>query len=213
MPAKKDWIGMTFGRWTVSAETENPRRVLCVCACGVKKEVAKCSLAAGKSVSCGCFRAEFIRETKRLSFAEKLWVRTERRKNGCLEWTGPVNSSGYGGISHEGKSYGAHVAAWIDTNGDLPKGMHVLHKCDNRRCCEPSHLFLGSSSDNVTDMVNKGRAHHRSGWHTQNETWKKQRIEQIAALGRKPKSEETKARMSAARKAWHQRKISGQMSQ
>lgn len=75
----------------------------------------------------------------------------------CWEWTGALNRSGYGQFAIAYKPHGAHRAAWIFANGDIPKGLHVLHKCDNPCCVRPDHLFLGSHSDNVQDAMNKGR--------------------------------------------------------
>ena len=80
----------------------------------------------------------------------------------CWMWTGCRNYQGYGYFRFEGKMRRAHRIAWILTNGPIPhgEGFHgicVLHRCDNRLCVKPDHLFLGTNHDNVIDMWKKGR--------------------------------------------------------
>lgn len=77
---------------------------------------------------------------------------------GCIIWTGKIWSQGrYGMDTIDGKSMGAHRAAWIRVNGEIPLGLKVLHKCDNGLCVNVDHLFLGTLSDNVQDCIKKGR--------------------------------------------------------
>lgn len=88
---------------------------------------------------------------------ETFWARVEK-SNGCYEWQGAVTPIGYGSVRRWGHTMPAHRVAWTLTYGPIPPGIKVLHKCDNRRCCRPDHLFLGSQIDNIHDMIAKGRA-------------------------------------------------------
>ena len=64
---------------------------------------------------------------------------------------------GYAQIKSDGKTWLFHRLMWTITYGDIPEGMQVCHHCDNRKCGNPEHLFLGTNQDNVTDMIQKGR--------------------------------------------------------
>ena len=90
--------------------------------------------------------------------------------NSCWEWQASVDSSGYGNLgvpradgSGRFLTQRAHRIAWELANGALPDGLLVCHKCDNRKCVNPAHLFLGSHKDNTQDCALKGRLPNRKG--------------------------------------------------
>lgn len=76
----------------------------------------------------------------------------------CWNWTAGTQSQGYGsfGIA-PGKIALAHRLAYELENGEIPDGMCVMHTCDNRLCCNPAHLKLGTRADNNKDMISKHR--------------------------------------------------------
>ena len=87
-----------------------------------------------------------------------------RGEGGCLLWAGhTVMSNGsekhrYGRLRYKGKKILAHRLAFEIENGKIPSGMCVCHKCDNPKCFNPDHLFLGTAKENTSDMIKKGRA-------------------------------------------------------
>jgi len=84
----------------------------------------------------------------------RFWSKVNKTDT-CWEWTGYKDRYGIFGI--EGKNLKAHRVSWEITFGPVPEGLHVLHKCDNPGCVKPDHLFLGTHTDNMRDMVVKGR--------------------------------------------------------
>lgn len=77
--------------------------------------------------------------------------------NGCWIWQKCIGKNGYGNLRHRKKTYTLHRLSYSLIVGEIPKNMHVLHKCDVRSCCNPDHLFLGTNLDNIRDSVNKNR--------------------------------------------------------
>jgi hypothetical protein len=79
---------------------------------------------------------------------------------GCWIWLGAIKSYGYGSIKYRNKDMRANRVSWLAFKGEIPKGLCVLHHCDNPACVNPDHLFLGTLKDNMQDCIKKGRRHH-----------------------------------------------------
>lgn len=94
--------------------------------------------------------------------ADRFWPKVEKT-NSCWLWCGATGAWGYGNIGarkEDGKlsTLRAHRVSWEIHYGPVPYGLLVLHKCDNRVCVNPDHLFLGNYMDNMNDMIEKGRS-------------------------------------------------------
>jgi len=88
---------------------------------------------------------------------------TEGDKDSCWNWEKGVTAGGYGQMAYHNKKYSAHRLAWTLHHGkDIPDGKVIRHTCDNPRCVNPHHLLIGTQSDNVKDMIERGRLVVRS---------------------------------------------------
>jgi len=95
----------------------------------------------------------------RSTLERRFWKRVHKTC-GCWLWTGSrlgSHSGGYGSINIGGTPRGAHRVSWELHYGPIPSGMLVMHKCDTPLCVRPTHLCVGSQSENMQDMLRKGR--------------------------------------------------------
>lgn len=78
-------------------------------------------------------------------------------ETGCWEWNRAMSGTGYGQKWYSGKAWNVHRLSWTIYNGAIPEGLYVCHSCDNRKCMNPGHLWVGTQGDNLRDMYAKGR--------------------------------------------------------
>lgn len=169
MPKYDDLTNMKFGKLLVLRMTRLEHRTgiywICKCDCGNTTQIRTSSLKRGRSKSCGCSinQSEILKFKKKNPNASYTDIVLERIRahtkwvNGCLEWTACVSIHGYGLFVYDKKTINASRAIWIAKRGPIPDGLCVLHHCDNRKCVNLKHLYLGSHETNTYDMVRKGR--------------------------------------------------------
>lgn len=101
--------------------------------------------------------------TKPMNPQQRIRRAVEVSELGCWNWMLSKDKPGYGrlkiqmGSRDKYRMTSAHRYAFEIFIGHIPNGMNVLHRCDNRACCNPEHLFLGTQQDNMIDMHQKGR--------------------------------------------------------
>lgn len=102
------------------------------------------------------------KRTDSADIAERFWPKVDvRGPDECWPWKASLKTGGYGQLrigGRNGRCGTAHRIAYTLNVGAIPAGLHVLHSCDVRHCCNPRHLRLGTNADNMRDMADRGRS-------------------------------------------------------
>lgn len=126
-----------------------------------RKRERYCSYKCGRDSTTGIYsvRSFWLKATaeEKMDAIKKSFEEKVIKKDGCWGWSGGLFEDNYAVIRIFRKTEKAHRASWLIHNGEIPKDLWVLHKCDVRSCSNPDHLFLGTAQDNITDMMNKKR--------------------------------------------------------
>jgi hypothetical protein len=160
--------GKKFGKLTAISESErgkSGKRIWkCRCECGCIKNYFLESLRRGHSKSCG--HSQKL-EDKFLSHIEKT--------DYCWNWKGAISSHGYGSFIVDKKNKMPHRISYELFKGQIPEGLYVCHSCDNIKCVNPDHLFVGTQKDNMKDCINKKRMPKGEEKYKSKLTWEKVR--------------------------------------
>lgn len=114
----------------------------------------------------------------------RFWSKVERRGDkDCWPFTGYIDRNGRGHFHLNGKTKYAHqVSAWL-YGIRVPDGKVICHRCDNAKCCNPGHFFIGTQTDNIADMDNKGRrAPYSPNFIDASVKYPREKIDQIKAM-------------------------------
>ena len=155
--------GQKFRKLTVISKADTPSsgRLMwnCVCECGTFIVVAGTALRAGKSSQCTkCGRASAAIKKSYSGIHDLLpYI---NKTNDCWEWGGALNSKGYAICGYQGRQWRVSRLVYTLTKGPIKESLFACHKCDNPRCVNPDHIFIGTQLDNITDMKRKGRGNY-----------------------------------------------------
>lgn len=131
---------------------------------------------------------------KPIPVADRFWPKVDRRgPDECWNWIASSTRQGYGVIGIGPHSIEtAHRVSWALANGLITDGLWVLHKCDNRKCVNPNHLYLGTVKENARDLIERGKPYHEIRKHITPDV----ELKRIAALPRGANHHRSNAKLS-----------------
>lgn len=119
------------------------------CICGKEFKIQKADFTLEKRKSCGC-----IKPNHKMSINH--FMNKVEKTDSCWFWKGSMNPiTGYGQCGFNGKNRTSHRVSWMLHIGEIPKDKILCHKCDNKLCVNPSHMYIGTHATNMLDRVER----------------------------------------------------------